>query len=373
MTHRLFLYGTLCDPELFQIVAGHPLGATVGRLRDHKTVWADGESFPLIVAAAGEVAEGLLVEVSDDAKARLDFYELGFHYSLQDLPVETGDASIPALVYFPAPGAWAEGAPWSLAAWQHEFGEMTREAAIEYMRLMATHSPAEAAAAFPQIRMRATSRVRARKTPSPLALAPQMSVSNVVMHDSRQPYTKYFAVQEDDLQFPTFAGGLSAKVNRASFLGGDAVTVLPYDPRLDKVLVIRQFRYGVFTRGDTNPWTLEPAAGRIDPDETPEEAVDRELREETGLAATSLHPIANYYPSPSAYSEFLFSYVAVADLSEQDGKTGGLDTEHEDIMSHVISFDQLMEFIDTGAANTGPLVLSALWLSRHRKSLQSAH
>ena len=65
-------------------------------------------------------------------------------------------------------------------------------------------------------------------------------------------------------------------------------------------------------------------------------------------------------------------YVAIADLSLQDGATAGLDDEHEDIMSHVVAFDTLLEMIETGAANTGPLVLSALWLARHRDTLRNA-
>ncbi len=44
----------------------------------------------------------------------------------------------------------------------------------------------------------------------------------------------------------------------------DAVTVLPYDPVRDRVLLIEQYRFGVHMRGDPRPWVLEPVAGRID-------------------------------------------------------------------------------------------------------------
>lgn len=370
MNRTIFLYGTLCDAQLFQIVGGTPLEARNARLGGHRTVWAKNESFPLIVEQAEHVADGLLVEIGDAVKARLDFYELGFHYNLRQVETTAGNETIPALVYFPDTGIWQHGDPWSLPDWQATYGAMTREAATEYMRLQGRLSPESAAAAFPQIRMRASSRLRAKASPSPHEMTPAMSASDVSVIETRQPYTAYFAVREDDVTFPTFGGGPSAPVTRASFMGGDAVTVLPYDPKHDTVLVVRQFRHGAYARGDMNPWTLEPAAGRIDPGESPEQTAHRELLEETGLQAESLHHIADYYPSPGAYSEFLVSYVAVTDLSKRDGATAGLEDEVEDIMSHVIAFDDLMKMIETGAANTGPLVLSALWLARHRETLR---
>lgn len=372
MTHRVFLYGTLCDPELFGIVAGTALDARPGTLSGYSSVWAKGEGFPLIVARPGGQAEGLVADVDDAAKARLDFYELGFHYTLRPVAVTCNGASGQALVYFPDDGIWQEGQPWSLADWQGRYGDLSREAAEEYMRLCGRLSPTEAAKAFPQIRMRASSRLRARANPTPQALDPEMSLSGVRVSGTCQPYTRYFAVREDDLAFPKFGGGLSAVVNRASFMGGDAVSVLPYDPKTDSVLVVRQFRHGVFTRGDANPWTLEPPAGRIDPGESPEQTAMRELREETGIGAAILHKVAEYYPSPSAFSEFITSYVALADLDGQDGRTAGLESEHEDILSHVIGFGRLMELIESGAANSGPLVISAFWLAGHRDRLRRA-
>lgn len=373
MTTPIFLYGTLRDPALFAIVGGAALAGRPATLADHATAWAEDEAFPLIFEQPGGQAEGMLVEAGDAVRERLDFYELGFHYTLRPVRAVSDGAEVDALVYFPDDGIWRRGAPWSLADWQRRFGEHAREAAEEYMRLFGRLTPEAAAAAFPQIRMRAFSRLRARTAPTPQAFRPEMTADAVQVARSEQPYTRYFAVREEDLSFPTFSGGRSDTINRASFMGGDAVTVLPYDPASDSVLVIRQFRHGPFVRGDGNPWSLEPAAGRIDPDETAEDTALRELREETGVTAERLFKVADYYPSPGAYSEFLTSFVALADLSGYDGRTDGLAEEHEDIMSHVIPFEQLMELIESGAANTAPLVISALWLALRRDSLRGAH
>ena len=246
--------------------------------------------------------------------------------------------------------------------------DLTRLVAAEIMQLIDTHTPDEVGGFIPQMRVRAASTLRARSEPSPSTLGPVMP-ANVDNSNSRLPYVGFFAVREDDISFPLFSGGRSPTVTRASLIGGDAVTVLPYDPKRDAVLLVRQFRHGPYARGDGNPWTLEPSAGRIDPGEDPEETARRELLEETGVTAGDLHFIARYYPTPGAFSEYLFSYVALADLSSRDRDVGGLATEAEDIMAHVIPLTDALAMIGTGEINTGPLIMSLQWLAAHKASL----
>ncbi len=360
---RLFLYGTLCDAALLEIVAGEALAVEAARLEGHAVFWVAGESFPVIAEVPGGVAKGLVITPDEAARARLDFYELGFGYGVETRVV----GGLEAAVYMPEPERWPVGARWSMADWQAAHGALAREAAVEYMRLFETHAPEDAARAFPMIRSRAASRLRARAEPSPEAF--DGAPGAVVTQKTRQPYTDYFAVREDWLRIPAFGGGYSETVKRASFMGGDAVTVLPYDPSTGRVLAIRQFRHGAFVRGDANPWCLEPPAGRIDPGETAEEAARRELREETGLEPQALYQVAAYYPTPGAYSEHLTNFVALCDLTGRDGQVMGEATEHENIMSHVMTLEDLMAMIETGAANTGPLVTSAQWLMLNRDRL----
>lgn len=318
---------------------------------------------PLEVAT-GEV-DGIVVEIDAATRARLDFYEMGFGYSVETRRVVTAGGDVDAVVYLQNERL-AVGDAWSLANWQAKHGALAREAAREYMGLIGTHAPEDAARAFPQVKMRAASRLRAIAEPSPEPFAPAMADKAVQPLETRRPYTDFFAVREDWLAFPRFDGCISPVVKRASFLGGDAVTVLPYDPATDSVLLVRQWRHGAFSRGDTNPWTLEPAAGRIDPGEQPKETARREMAEETGLAAGDLHFVGRYYPSPGAFSEYLYSYVAEADLSGVDGGVGGLAEEAEDIMRHVVPLEEALALIETGGINTGPLILSLQWLALNK-------
>jgi nudix-type nucleoside diphosphatase (YffH/AdpP family) len=369
--HAVFLYGTLCDPDLYRIVAGEAFEFTEAQLSGYTVNWVAGENFPILRDAPDRTATGCLVLAGTEARARMDYYELGFGYILREVSVDTRNGPKTALVYLPEPGRWPPGQDWSLPDWQTQHGPLSRAAAADYMALFDRFSPEAAAAMFPQIKSRAFSRLRAAAAPSPAAFDPAFGASDVRVTSSNEPFTGFFALREDRLSHPRFDGTQSPDLTRISLIGGDAVTVLPYDPDLDAVLVIRQFRHGPFARGDANPWCLEPVAGRIDAYERAEDCARRELFEEAGLEAEGMLRIAAYYPTPGAFSEHITSFIALCDLSGPETRIGGQVDEHEDIMSHVIGFDTLLAMVESGAANTGPLLLSALWLAPRRAALRA--
>ncbi|MEM6385843.1 MAG: NUDIX domain-containing protein [Pseudomonadota bacterium] len=368
MTQYIFLYDQLCDHQLYSIVAGLPLEGAPAHITGQSTYSTENPNCAVLLAAPNGTAKGILADPGEAARSRIDFYKSALGYTLEQRMVETATGPVQADVYVSPPKA-RPNAPWSLSDWQTRHGTLARLVATELIGLRLSHTVEAANRSLPQIEMRAASRLRAEHAAPPSPLAPRMSDAEVYVERTERPYTDYFAVREDWLSFPHFSRGQSDVVKRASFLGGDAVTVLPYDPALESVLIIRQFRHGAFARGDKNPWTLEPAAGRIDVGEAPEATAARELQEETGVTAQSLHFVGQYYPSPGAYSEYLYSYVACADLSSADGGIGGLEAEAEDIMRHVIPLDEALALIETGAANTGPLVLSLGWLALNKGKL----
>jgi nudix-type nucleoside diphosphatase (YffH/AdpP family) len=163
---------------------------------------------------------------------------------------------------------------------------------------------------------------------------------------------------------------MSDLLTREVLVMGDAVTVLPYDPVRDRVLLIEQFRMGPFGRGDPLPWQLEAIAGRIDPGETPEDAARREAVEEAGLALGRLEKVAEYYPTPGAVTEYLYSYVALCDLPDGVAGIYGAADEGEDIRGHLLSFDRLVEVMAAGEIGNAPLLLTVLWLQRERARLR---
>lgn len=232
--------------------------------------------------------------------------------------------------------------------------------------------PARLARRRQHIEAQAWSRRRSLTEAAACELRHGSGPDDIAVQRRTQPYADYFAVEEIEFAHTKFVGGKGRVLRRAVFVSGDAVTVLPYDPRRDLVLLVEQLRSGPLVRGDRNPWQLEAVAGRIDPGETPQQAALREAVEEAGLhlAEDGLRHIADYYPSPGTSAEMLHSYLALADLPDGISGIHGLDSEDEDIKGHLVPFDQLMQLVQTGEIGNASTILSALWLVRERPALR---
>jgi len=74
------------------------------------------------------------------------------------------------------------------------------------------------------------------------------------------------------------------------------------------ILLVRQFRKAVEKE------LLEIPAGGIEPGESPEEAVRRELREETGFLPKTVERMGGFYAAPGYCTEYLYLFLA-ADLT----------------------------------------------------------
>lgn len=368
----LFLYGTLCHAPLRDLVAGEDTSEHVrpATLAGYRVVWVMGESHPMILEADGKVAEGLLYQAGTEAaRERMDYYEGGFGYRLQSVQVMTEAGPVSAQMYVPEDHAMVPGEPWNLEDWARRWGPLTCLTAEEVLLDMGSRPPSEVARRFGPLRARAQARLNARKA-APTTLRRRAAPEDVRLDRRSLAYSRFFTVEEYDFSHRKFSGEHGEVVNRTAFISADAVTILPYDPARDRVLLVEQFRAGPFARGDSQPWMLEPIAGRIDGGESPEEAARREAIEEASITLKDMHLVAEYYPTPGAKSEYLFGFIATADLPDEAAGIGGLEGEGEDIRSHIVPFDRAMELVQSGEINVGPLILLILHLDRLRDRLR---
>ncbi len=369
---NVFVYGTLRHVPLLAAVLGKDRDALElrqGRLADHAVFAVKGQDFPILKPAEGQ-AEGLFIgDLSDTEIERLRFYEGSYDYDLTDVSVKVDGTERPARVFKSDNSDWVPDGPWSLDNWAARYGDVTELRAIEEMGYFGQRSREDVDRMLPMIKARATAKMQAKRrndavSPSGMTAA---DVSDVTL---TRPYSEYFTMEEFDLSFRRYDGARSDMVKRAVFVATDAVIVLPYDPVRDRVLLIEQFRPGPFARGDDLPWQLEPIAGRLDAEESPETCARREAQEEAGLELTELYEVANCYASPGCSTEFYNIYLGLADLPDEVVGVSGLEQEAEDIRSYVYSFDALMQMVDRMQIVNAPLVLAALWLARHRDRLR---
>lgn len=218
--------------------------------------------------------------------------------------------------------------------------------------------------------VRAASSLRAEARPTHSALRHRAQPGDVTRSNLAVSHAGFFATEVFDMQFRRFDGGLSPVLRREVFVSADAVTVLPWDPIRDRVLLVEQMRTGPLVRGEANPWQLEPVAGRIDAGETPAEAARREAEEEAGLTLGPLVEVAGFYPTTAAFSEFIYAFVAPCDLPDGAAGTFGLASEAEDIRGHLISYTDLVAMLDQGELSNAPVILSVQWLIRHHDRMQ---
>ena len=368
MNPPLFLFGTLRCTALLKAVLGDisHLDISPAVLPGFAVFSVAEGPFPMIYTDPGAHTEGLCVAgLSGEDYAKLDYYEGAFGYHLK--PVHLSD-NTEAQVYFPPPKTWTAQGSWDFPQWAADWGQISILSAAEVMKYRGTKAVAEIAQIFPMIRARAASAVNAAHSKhGARTLKGQIEVA-----DTRRPYAQYFALDEYDLRHTKFDGSMSAKVTRAVFRAPDAALVLPYDPLYDRVLLVEQIRFGPFARGDRTLWQLEPVAGRLDAGEHPEEAARREMMEEAGLELKEMYPVGEVYCSPGTSSEFYYLYLGIADLPEVTTRIGGLATEDEDIRSHVVSFEELMQMCDRFELANAPILILAFWLARHRARLRAA-
>jgi nudix-type nucleoside diphosphatase (YffH/AdpP family) len=359
----VFVAGPLSRAPLLDLILGAPAVVRAARLAGFRLAALVDGAVGHLTAAAAEV-EGVILTLPAPDLARLD----------HAMRATGATASTTITVDGQTAQIWtaeAEAPDWDAAIWQADFAPILTDALPDLMADAGRTAPGALFRRLPMILVRSASRLRAA-TAAPHSLRHAFQPENVALAARRQPYANFFSVEEYDLSFRRFDGSMGPKVNRAAFISGDAVTVLPYDPVRDRVLLVEQFRTGPFARGDANPFSLEAIAGRIDAGETPEQAGRREAVEEAGLTLGALLRVADYYASPGAKTEFLYSFVAIADLPDGAAGIFGVEGEAEDIRGHLIGFDHMMALIADGEVNNAPLILSALWLQRERPRLRAA-
>lgn len=83
----------------------------------------------------------------------------------------------------------------------------------------------------------------------------------------------------------------------------DAVTILPIDGD-GNVYFVRQYRVG------SDSVLLELPAGKIENGEEALATAEREVREETGMAAGEMQPLGGFYMSPGYSTEYMHCFLA---------------------------------------------------------------
>ncbi len=368
---QLFLHPPFDAPDLLASILG-PAPAPLIRsaLLPGHAVRSDAASLRIALIAETEAAvAGHLLSPTPQARSRLDFAMATLGAAPERVIVETAGGAVPVLAYrFPED---APGEVWAAQDCDSERRARLAEALIEVMGHYPQRTADEMRRLLPGIGVRALARARGPSTEVLSRLGSGLAAADVEPEAREFSYARFFAMEEHRLRHRRFDGRMSSVVDRAVFTSGDAVTVLPFDPRAATVLLIEQFRAAPYARKDPRPWCLEAVAGRCDRPEPPEATARREAREEAGLELGRLECIGGYYASPGSVAEYITSYVGEADLTGAGG-SHGLVEEDEDIRTFVVPLAMAMAGLAAGEIRNAPLMLSLYWLERNADRIRTA-
>jgi len=197
-------------------------------------------------------------------------------------------------------------------------------------------------------------------------VGPQQPAVEIV--ERRTCYQGFFRMEHFRLRHRLYNGEMSPVMSRELFERGHAAAVLPYDPALDRIVLLEQFRIGALEeRG--GPWLLEIVAGMIETGESAPEVIAREMQEEAGCSLLALEPICEYLVSPGGTSERISLYCGRVDASGVGG-IHGLPEEGEDIRVSTVSYAEAMILLREGRINSASPIIALQWLELNRDRIR---
>lgn len=173
-------------------------------------------------------------------------------------------------------------------------------------------------------------------------------------------YDGFFKIGLYRFRHELFEGGESPEILREVFERGSAAAVLPFDPSLDRILMIRQFLIGAHLAGVHNR-PLQVVAGMIEEGEEGSDVDRREAIEEADCPIGDIVPGPAFLSSPGGSSERTLTYVARADLSKAGG-IHGLAKEDENILTVLLSPEEAFARLDAGEIEAAHSVILLQWL-----------
>ncbi|MEK7353790.1 MAG: NUDIX hydrolase [Chloroflexota bacterium] len=135
----------------------------------------------------------------------------------------------------------------------------------------------------------------------------------------------------------------------------DVVVIVAVDAD-DNVLMVRQFRQPLGKE------LLEIPAGGIDGEETPEEAVLREMQEETGYLPRKIERLGGFYSAPGFCTEYMHLFLAT-DLIPS--RLTAEDTEV--IRLERLPISKISSLVTSGGLHDAKSIAGLLTFLEHRK------
>lgn len=196
-----------------------------------------------------------------------------------------------------------------------------------------------------------------------------MSQKQIKILKKERAFKGFFEFNKYNFQFEKYDGTLSPPIEREIFERGHAVAALLYDPQKDVVVLIEQMRFPAYLASQ-DAWMTEIVAGMIDEGETPEQAICREIEEESQCHVQQLEFILDYMPSSGACTETVKLYLATVDSTTLSPYMGQAD-EHEDIFVFTMGAEEFIQKTFSNKFNNSVIIIAGLWFQANHQRLKA--
>ena len=190
-----------------------------------------------------------------------------------------------------------------------------------------------------------------------------------ILHTETGYKKAIFRIVEARLRHERFDGTMSKEMTRLSLERGDACAAIMYNPLDDTILLEEAFRYPTYEK-TKNGWLFEIPAGMINDDESPADAMKREIEEETGYRVDAVKEIFSFFLSPGGSSERIYFFFVRINPSQHIAKGGGLDSESEDIRSIHVKVDDALKMLEEQKIHDAKSIIGLQWLAANRFRLK---
>jgi len=190
-------------------------------------------------------------------------------------------------------------------------------------------------------------------------------MKKVEIKEKKRIFNDFFKIDEVFLSHERFDGRMSPVMRRLNFERGDSAAAFMWNTENRTAVMTHQFRYPTYEKGPG--WITEIVAGVLEKDENPEEAMRREILEETGYETDKIEYINTFYISPGGTSERIILYYAEVAAGDKVSEGGGVASEHEDIRVIEYTWPQLRALLENREIVDAKTIIASMWFREQRE------
>ncbi len=151
---------------------------------------------------------------------------------------------------------------------------------------------------------------------------------------------------------------------RESYDRGNGAAILLYNPEKKTVVLTRQFRMPTYVNGNKDGMMIEVCAGLLDGNH-PEDAIRKEVEEETGYRVQKVKKVFEAYMSPGSVTEILYFFVGIYEEQMKVSDGGGAAEETENIEVLEYPFEKALEMIRKGEIKDAKTIMLLQYAQIH--------